>query len=221
MEAQLIKGATYFYKLEAKRWLGLHGEDDPVSEVEYNPTLGPVYNYLKMIQRRLDQETDYCRRYHLPVQSTLIQFRKLTLERLLADHLPRVILEPRTGLAILAKENNYDGVRLLYTLTGSDIPNGHDLMARAFAKVIRDEGRATAEEFKTMHELSITSKSSGKGKDKAVEDGGASTQGATIALRWVENVLLLKQRYDSIWKHALNSDRFFQIRFDEVRYLHS
>lgn len=54
----------------------------------------------------------------------------------------------------------------------------------------------------------------GKGKLKARPTG---QQTLNLALKWVQDVLDLKDKFDHVWKHAFNSDRDLESGINEVK----
>lgn len=55
----------------------------------------------------------------------------------------------------------------------------------------------------------------GKGKPKA-RPPNASAHGLALALRWVENVLQLKDKFDGVWETAFKSNREIESGLNEV-----
>lgn len=57
---------------------------------------------------------------------------------------------------------------------------------------------------------------SSKGKGKAKARPPTSAHGLTLALRWVEGVLQLKDSFDGIWETAFKSNREIESGLNEV-----
>ena len=57
---------------------------------------------------------------------------------------------------------------------------------------------------------------SAKGKGKAKARPPTSAHGLALALRWVEGVLQLKDRFDGIWETAFKSNREIESGLNEV-----
>jgi cullin 3 len=57
---------------------------------------------------------------------------------------------------------------------------------------------------------------SAKGKGKAKARPPTSAHGLALALRWVEGVLQLKDRFDGIWETAFKSNRDIESGLNEV-----
>lgn len=95
----------------------------------------------------------------------------------------------------------------MYKLFGR-VSQGHEEMKSAISNYIRELGKAINETVSSSNNTSSTSGDSGGG-DK-------SQTGTSVAIRWVQEVLDLKDKFDKVQSLALSNDKAFQTAFNEV-----
>ena len=98
------------------------------------------------------------------------------------------------------------------------VPEGLPTLRRAVRESIVRRGKeinaATGAGESGDHEEEEPEDPKGKGKGKARAHGGAQT--LQLALKWVEDVLELKDKFDSVWVKAFQSDRDLESSENEV-----
>ena len=126
---------------------------------------------------------------------------------------------PNSGLDTMIDHERLDDLSRLYHLY-SMVPEGIPCLRRSLKESVQKRGAelngAAAEERQlgdgADNELDPSAK--GKGKAKARPPTGA--QGLVLALRWVEDVLQLKDKFDRIWEMALKNNREIESGLNEV-----
>jgi cullin 3 len=93
----------------------------------------------------------------------------------------------------------------MYKLFGR-VVKGHDEMKSAISDYIRELGKA-------INETVTSNTASAEGGNAA---SGDKQTGATVAVRWVQEVLDLKDKFDKVQNLALSNDKAFQTSFNEV-----
>ena len=92
----------------------------------------------------------------------------------------------------------------MYKLFGR-VKKGHDEMKSAISEYIRELGKAINE--------TVASNVSSEGSNAA---SGDKQTGASVAIKWVQEVLDLKDKFDKVQNLALSNDKAFQTSFNEV-----
>ena len=92
----------------------------------------------------------------------------------------------------------------------SRVPAGLNEMRTAIKNYIMQLG---AEINKT---ISADLAASGSKQSKTLAERGSAGGGAQTAIRWVEQVLALQEKFDRILELAANKDKSFQTAFNEV-----
>jgi hypothetical protein len=92
----------------------------------------------------------------------------------------------------------------MYKLFGR-VVKGHDEMKSAISDYIRELGKAINE--------TVTSNTTAEGGNAVSVDKQTEV---TVALRWVQKVLDLSDKFDKVQNLALSNDETFQTSFNEV-----
>jgi cullin 3 len=102
--------------------------------------------------------------------------------------------------------NKMDDVARLYRLF-TQVPAGRPCLKRALKDSISRRGK------------NINQASSGieSAPDEAAAIKSTGAQTLTLALKWVQDVLDLKDLFDRIWREAFQSDRELESNLNEVR----
>ena len=128
---------------------------------------------------------------------------------------------PNSGLDIMIDTNKLDDLARLYRLY-LPVPGGLHVLKKALRESITRRG-------KELNDVSLGPVGNeGEGddgedeKDKRKDKGKAKARpvpGATPAIKWVQDVLDLKDKFDSVWKDAFRSDRDIEAALNEVSLL--
>ncbi|GAA5944285.1 hypothetical protein JCM3775_003311 [Rhodotorula graminis] len=220
-EQALLKQTEEFYSRESARLL-----------VECD-----CPSFLQRINRRLEEEQTRAQSYLGPSTEPLLL--SLLDHVLIEQHLVSIVEHPASGLSTLVAESRIDDLRLLYTLFGR-VGKGHAELQKGLSAWIVAVGKQVNEGVMLApapaNDGDATAAAS-KGKGKALEDeagdgdeagaavgkkkrpeaGGAAGAGAgavgvrtKAALAWVQNVLDLKDKFDTLLARAFGSDKAFE-----------
>ncbi|BEJ15327.1 hypothetical protein CspHIS471_0410940 [Cutaneotrichosporon sp. HIS471] len=173
--------------------------------------------YLRNVERRLSEESD--RTAHYLWSNTSQPLQMLLVDELLTPHLQAIMRMPGTGLVAMLDGDRIDDLRRLYTLF-LRVPGdaGKDAMRLALrdsvevrGKSINDSALAAAAPLPEDEEEKPDVK--GKGKAKAPSAGATAL---AQALRWVQDVLDLKDKFDAILDNAFGGDKQVQASINEA-----
>ena len=110
-----------------------------------------------------------------------------------------------------------DDLSRLYRLF-SMVPEGLPTLKRAIRDSIVRRGKeinvsGVAADGGEVDEEDEDPRGKGKGKARATHSGAQTLQ---LALKWVEEVLALKDKFDAVWTRALRGDRELESGMNEV-----
>lgn len=101
----------------------------------------------------------------------------------------------------------------------SRVPTGLPEMRAAISAHIKDLGKGVNANVNSVFVSSSAPSGSGKGKEKETDkdkDEEGKNGNSQVALRWVQEVLDLKDKFDRILDQAVNKDKTFQTAFNEA-----
>jgi len=177
------------------------------SEAEELLNNGTAVDYLIKVERRLFEEDERLHHYlNLSTQSHLID---LLDETFISSHLTTVLQHQSGGLPSLLSQNQTTDLARMYRLFGR-VEKGHQVLKKAVKEWIVLSGLKIADTLASTKSIEDE-----KGKGKEVPSQG---MGVTSALMWVQEVLDLKDKMDSIVREAWQNDLAFQTVVNEVGY---
>lgn len=98
----------------------------------------------------------------------------------------------------------------MYTLLGR-VEMGHDEMKAAVARYIQRLGKAinAQQEISTENRQEVN-------VDNEVNKSSQKVTSTAVALKWVQEVLDLKDKFDNVLRDALQGDKSFQQAFNQA-----
>ncbi|GAA5835767.1 hypothetical protein JCM11251_007420 [Rhodosporidiobolus azoricus] len=201
-EQAFLKQTEEFYKRESARLLD---ECDCPS-------------FLQRINRRLSEEATRAQSYLAPSTEPLLI--SLLEHVLIEQHLQSILDHPVAGLSTLIQDSRVEDLKLLYALFGR-VGKGHGALQAGISGWIVETGKKVNEGVNLM-QTATAEKDAGadvKGKGKAKEEGepakaapptGPVNARTKAALGWVQNVLDLKDKFDTLLAKAFGSDKEFE-----------
>ncbi len=182
--------------------------------------------YLAHVARRLQEEADRVSVYLKPETQKPLQ--QLLEKNLLAKHLSTIIDMPGSGLVTMLDENRKDDLARMYTLFNkvaegpTTLRLGLKTYIAAKGKLINDavasqttqQAPSTDGPAKRDGEDDASFAAKSKAKEKAGDD--ASTPQAATAIRWVEDVLDFKNKFDTILDTAFAKDTGCETSINEA-----
>ena len=223
LEPEILRLSDVYYKAEAERLLETCDTPEYLRRVCH---LSPLYILACLTVRlhfqaktRFSEEESRAHQY-LSLQ-TSAPLQTILQNSLLGPHLQRLIDMPNSGLNTMIDHERLDDLSRLYHLY-STVAEGIPCLRRSLKDSVQKRGTelsgVTAEERQLgdggaddEHDPSAK----GKGKAKA-RPPHAGAQGLALALRWVEDVLQLKDKFDRIWEMAFKNNREIESGLNEV-----
>ncbi|KAI0077913.1 Cullin-domain-containing protein [Panus rudis PR-1116 ss-1] len=199
LEPAVLRESESFYKAEGERLLEIYSATD----------------YLRKVEARFQSE-DARTHYYLPLQTNAPLSRILENHLLSSPHLSSVI-SMSTGLDSMIDGDKVDDLSRLYRLF-SRVPAGLPILRKALRESIIRRGQiinaAGPGTDRDMVEDEVETGAKGKGKAKARPT--PATQLLSLALKWVDDVLNLKDKLDKIWSDAFKRDQDLGITLNEA-----
>ncbi|KAF2722386.1 Cullin-domain-containing protein [Polychaeton citri CBS 116435] len=191
-EPQFLRSSADFYREEGERLLR---ESD-------------AGTYCRQAKRRIEEEADRCR-------STLSESTTQKIQKVVEDELIRNkmkgLIGMDSGVRFMVDNDKIFELSLVYELEARVDPRKSEL-TRAMQKIILEMGAAVnaaainSPQTQTAPAQPSVDDDGGSTKEKKAPVKAANQQTVT-ALKWMEDVLALKDRFDTIWARAFNSDQ--------------
>jgi len=165
------------------------------------------------VDKRFTEETLRAQRYLTSQITPLLE--EILEETLLTPHLTTVIHMPNSGMDTMLDTDKIQSLTLMYKLF-KRVVTGMPSIRKAFKEsIIRRGGEINMNaEFDVVDEpAGVERNSKGKGKAKPRATGSQTLQ---QALKWVQDVLELKDKFYRVWSEAFNSDRELETAMVEV-----
>ncbi|CAD6563777.1 MAG: Cullin-3 [Tremellales sp. Tagirdzhanova-0007] len=213
-EPEFLRRSSEFYSMEAVDML----------------ETGDASRYLRNVERRLAEEADRTAHYlstftHPPLQDLLV-------EQLLTPHLKSILSMPGSGLVSLIDSDRVQDLRRMYILfLRVPVHVGKDALRLALRLDIEERGKtinegaalepeagpsgAPAQDGEPNMDLDGDISTKGKGKARPVPAGSVAIA-LSSALRWVQDVLELKDKFDRILDQAFGGDKAVQTSINEA-----
>ncbi|WVQ66720.1 uncharacterized protein L199_004909 [Kwoniella botswanensis] len=205
-EPEFLKRSAEFYELEA------------IDELDK----GDAASYLRRVERRLAEEADRTVHYLSTVTHNALQ--ELLVANLLKPHLQTILDMPGSGLVTMLDSNRMSDLRRLYVLF-LKVPKdqGKTSLRNALRLDIEERGKAVNQERLEQPGPSTLGQDDdgaaedgkGKGKEKAKATSPANNA-LTSALKWVQDVLELKDKFDGLLETAFMGDKQVQVSINEA-----
>lgn len=189
-EEPFLESSAEFYRLESERLLQ---ESD-------------AGTYCRHARRRIDEEQDRCR--STLSEATAPRITKVVEDELIRNKM-RNLIEMESGVRYMVNNDKFDDLALVFDLE-SRVDARKTELTKAMQRIILDFGTSV-----NNAALSISTAQPGAPNEEGEEKPKAPVERAVnqqtvAALRWVEDLLALKDRFDRIWRIAFQSDLVLQ-----------
>lgn len=195
-EEDFLQSSTAFYKEESETLLK---ESD-------------AGNYCRHAKRRIDEEQDRCRSTLL--ESTAPKITKVVEDELIRHKL-KSLIEMDSGVQFMIANDRLHDLSLIFELEAR-VDNRKSELTKALQKVIADMGASVnnAATATSTAQAAPTAQAPAPAEDGEEKPKGTGerviNQQTVAALKWVEDVLELKDRFDNIWKRSFHEDQVLQ-----------
>ena len=189
-ETDFLERSARFYREEGERLL----------------TESDAGTYCKHAKRRIDEESDRCR-------STLSETTAPKIQKVVEDELIRNkmkgLIEMDSGVRYMVDNDKYNELHLVYDLEARVDPKKPEL-TKAVQVIVAEMGAKINEDASTAASAPpapAAPAEDGDGEKNKGTNARQINQQTIAALKWVEDILELKDRFDKVWKVSFNSDQ--------------
>jgi cullin 3 len=195
-EPAFLKASTFFYQNECNNLL----------------REGDASSWLKQTRKRFAEEEDRCQ-----TTISLLTFYKIAKvieNAMIREHLPEFLAMEGSGIKAMIENDRYEDLTLLYQHVSRIDPSKEPLKLALQARVV-DLG---SEINKTIQNTDFSASTAPQEDGEAAESGekskapklNATARATMAAIKWVDEVLRLKDKFDTMWKRCLNEDLILQ-----------
>ncbi|KAH8727905.1 Cullin [Phaeosphaeriaceae sp. PMI808] len=163
--------------------------------------------YCKHARRRLYEEDERCKQTLL--ESTGSKIQKVVEDELIKNRIHELV-DMESGVRFMINNDRIQELNLIYDLN-SRVDEKKTETTLAIQKRIVDMGTeinndaiAASQTVPSAPAADSADKGKGAAQDRTLN------QQTVAAIKWVEDVLLLKDKFDRIWKNAFESDHLLQ-----------
>ena len=195
-EPEFLKASEEFYRIEGAKLL-LEAD---------------AGTFCKDARKRVNEEEDRCRSTLSPL--TLTKIKSVVETELIKRNLPEVIALEGSGVKYMLDNERLLELELIYELSARVDPKKEELRKAVQSRILEmgdDVNKATAAATQAPPRTSEQDGEKVEGDEKASEK--PISQQTTAAIKWVDDVLQLKERYDNVLTQAFKSDQGLQTAF--------
>jgi cullin 3 len=190
-EADFLDRSARFYREEGERLL----------------TESDAGTYCQHAKRRIDEESDRCR--STLSESTAPKIQKVVEDELIR-HKMKGLIEMDSGVRYMVDNDKYNELHLVYDLEARVDPKKPEL-TKAVQLIVAEMGAKINEDANAAASAPPAAQAApaedGEGEKSKASHVKQINQQTIAALKWVEGVLDLKDRFDQVWKVSFNSDQ--------------
>ncbi|PYH41446.1 cullin family protein [Aspergillus saccharolyticus JOP 1030-1] len=197
-EPAFLDASKKFYQAEGRRLL----------------ETGDAATFCKVATDRLAEETERCT-YTLS-SSTESKIKEVLDKELIASNISEVVNLEGTGVRQMLDNDRLDNLRSIYVLSARVDPKKTPLTA-AVQKRIVEMGKeinagavALAQTPAAIPAPKKTSTDKSEAAKRPAEKEKPVNQQTAAAIKWVDDILGLKKKFDSIWETSFQSDHVMQ-----------
>lgn len=162
------------------------------------------------------------RTHHYLSRQTSPLLKQILENHLLTPHLVTVVSMPNSGLDVMIDADKIEDLARLYRLYKM-VPEGLPCLRRSLKESIARRGKEINDTSLGAESFDVNIGGEGDGGLRSQDRGKAKARPSNVsalpAIKWVQDVLDLKDKFDSLWKRAFDHDREIESSLNEVSYL--
>jgi len=159
--------------------------------------------YCRRARKRIHEEEDRCRATLL--ESTTPKIQKVVEEELIMNRIKELV-EMDSGVRFMIDNDRLDELNLIYDLNAR-VDTTKAEVTRAIQKRIVDMGTEINNDAIFASQASAPPADGDRPKQPQEK---SLNQQTAAAIKWVEDVLVLKDKFDKIWRDSFSSDNLLQ-----------
>ncbi|TVY27906.1 Cullin-3-B [Lachnellula hyalina] len=193
-EIEFLKASRNFYQKECQTLLR---ESDASS-------------WLRQTKKRLLEEEDRCQTTISNL--TAPKIAKVVEEEMVSSHLTEFLAMEGSGITAMIENDRYEDLTLLYQLISRVDPTKEPLKIALQARVL-ELGGDINKNISNTDLLTVPAAEEGEAAEGEKSKAPKQTQQGkqtTAAIKWVDEVLQLKDKFDTMWMNCLDEDLILQ-----------
>ena len=193
-EPAFIQGSRNFYQNECNNLL----------------REGDASSWLKQTKKRFTEEEDRC-------QTTISNLTSVKIARvienvMIRDHLPEFLAMEGSGIKAMIENDRYEDLTLLYQHISRIDPSKEPLKVALQARVVElgSDVNKTIQNTEFTGVLQEDGEAAEGGEKAKARPLNAAAKATVAAIKWVDHVLQLKDKFDKMWKICFGEDLILQ-----------
>jgi len=173
---------------------------------------GDAHTWLHHTQRRLLEEEDRCKTTISML--TTPKILQVVERELIISHLQEFVMLESTGLRAMIDNDRREDLAILYQLIARVDP-AKTVLKNALSSRIIELGKEIEEalkntDFSVPTEGDVEPSKTEADKTEAAKTVSAAAQQTAAAIKWVSDILALKDKFDGLWEDCFESDLILQ-----------
>ncbi|KAH7115216.1 Cullin [Dendryphion nanum] len=165
--------------------------------------------YCRHARRRIYEEEERC--ISTLLESTMSKIQKVVEEELIQNRIHEVVAM-ESGVRFMIDNDRLDELNLVYDLNSRVDDKKLELTLAVQKRIVALGTDVSNDAIAASQAPAVPSAADGEKVKGAAQDRGLNQQ-TVAALKWVEDVLQLKDKFDRIWKESFESDNTLQTAF--------
>ena len=172
--------------------------------------------FCRHARRRINEEEDRCRSTLSPL--TLSKIRAVVETHLVKNHLREVIALEGSGVKYMLDNDRLSDLEMIYDLSARVDPKKDELSKAVQSRIVElgaEVNNATKAALQAQPRPSAPNGGKADDEDKSEEKAVEKpiNQQVTAAIKWVDEILQLKQKFDRVLEIAFHADQGLQTAF--------
>jgi cullin 3 len=163
-----------------------------------------AHAWLQHTHRRLVEEQDRCQTTISPLSERRIT--AVVEQELIRSHLGEFLALETTGLKAMIDNNRHEDLSILYQLV-SRVDSKREALKSTLHSRIIDLGMEIEKGLKETNLAVPADGGDGDGTDGPTKTLSASAQQTVAAIKWVNDIMALKNKFDELWELCFNRDK--------------
>lgn len=159
--------------------------------------------FCKHARRRVNEEQDRCRSTLSPL--TQPKIKAVVEDELIRKHLREVVALPNSGVKYMLDNDRVAELEMMYDLSARVDPNKEELRKAVQSRIV-DLGTEINKSAMSPSKEPTDEADNGGAPEKATNEKPINQQ-TLSAIRWVDDVLTLKSKYDGVLENAFRGDQ--------------
>ena len=167
---------------------------------------GDASGWLRQTKKRLVEEAERCQTTISSLTTTKIS--KVVEQELISRHLAEFLAMEGSGLKAMIENDRYTDLTILYELISRVDPSKEPLKNALQTHVVNLGSEINKTIMNTDFGVAAPAEEGEEegGEKQKTPKLGATAKATIAAIKWVDEVLRLKDKFDTLWKRCLNQD---------------